>query len=243
MRLPFLKGRVDEDSIQFDRIAFEPDGARSERLKSSFTGYRLVLAGTLEKTNMVRALSISVLAATAALVVPAAAAADAAPTANPVCHPVHRHHVALHARTAVVHRDTSSGLGVVIDQARLVAFPKPVKTVYVGNPTVVDVSMIDSQHAFLLGKTFGVTNMVALAADGNQVSNQQVTVLNNGSAVTINRGAEQFNYTCGHAHCETAPRPGDAKDYVSATESATSQHENTANQAGTNASPAQQVSN
>jgi Flp pilus assembly secretin CpaC len=148
----------------------------------------------------------------------------------------------VHVKTAATHHVTPSGLGDVIDQARLVEFPKPVKTVFVGNPTVVDVSMIDSQHAFLLGKTFGVTNMIALAADGNQISNQQVTAVNNGAAVTINRGADQFNYMCTHAHCETAPRPGDPNAYVANTEGVATGHASTANAAGANVQ-AQQAAN
>ena len=186
---------------------------------------------------MVRAFRIAILAASLPLVVPAAAAT----TPNAVCHPVHRHHV-VHVKAAVVHH-ADTGLGVTIDQARLVTFPKPVKTVFVGNPVVVDVSMIDSEHAFLLGKTFGVTNMIALAADGNQISNQQVTVLNNGAAVTINRGADQFNYMCTHAHCETAPRPGDPQSYVSNTEGAATGHESTSNAAGANVQAQQAASN
>jgi Pilus formation protein N terminal region len=181
----------------------------------------------MEKKHMARAFRIAILAASLPLLVTAAAAT----TPNAVCHPVHRHHM-IHAKVATVHY-ADTGLGVTIDQARLVAFPKPVKTVFVGNPTVVDVSMIDSQHAFLLGKTFGVTNMIALAADGDQISNQQVTVLNNGAAVTINRGADQFNYMCTHAHCETAPRPGDPAAYVSNTESTATSHSSNATGVGT----------
>ena len=113
---------------------------------------------------------------------------------------------------------------------------------FVGNPTVVDISMIDSTHAFLLGKTFGETNMIALAADGNQISNQQVTVLNNGAAVTVNRGAEQYNYMCTHAHCETAPRPGDPQTFVAGTESTATTHSAAANTAGANVT-AQAASN
>ena len=177
---------------------------------------------------MVRAFRIAILAASLPLLVTAAAAT----TPNAVCHPVHRHHV-VHVKAAIVHH-ADAGLGVTIDQARLIEFPKPVKTVFVGNPTVVDVSMIDSQHAFLLGKTFGVTNMIALAADGNQISNQQVTVLNNGAAVTINRGADQYNYMCTHVHCETAPRPGDPTGYVSNTESTATSHSGAATGAGSN---------
>ncbi|HEX4079676.1 MAG TPA: pilus assembly protein N-terminal domain-containing protein [Rhizomicrobium sp.] len=174
---------------------------------------------------MVRAYRASVLA----LALPLAATAASAQ----VCHPVHHHHHhAVHMRTAAIHRPT--GVGVTIDQARLISFPQPVKTVFVGNPTIVDISMIDSQHAFLLGKTFGETNMIALGPDGKQISNQQVTVLNNGAAVTVNRGPDQFDYMCTRGHCETAPRPGDPQQFVSPTETATTQHEAAAAASATN---------
>ncbi len=137
---------------------------------------------------MVRGFRASVLA----LALPLAAT----PASAQVCHPApaHHHHVT-HVRK-VAHRET--GVGVVIDQARLVAFDAPVKTVFVGNPAIADISMLDSQHAFVLGKTFGVTNLIALAQDGKQISNQQVVVYNNAAAVTINRGADQYNYMCTH---------------------------------------------
>lgn len=156
-----------------------------------------------------------------------------------VCHPVHPHKVA-HATKAAT--PSASGLGVVVDQARLISFPKPVKTVFVGNPTIVDVSMQDPQHAFLLGKTFGVTNMIALGPDGKQISNQQITVHNNWAAVTVNRGSDQFNYMCTTAHCETAPRPGDPNTYVTNTEGASGQHETVATTAA-NSAPAQTAAN
>jgi len=184
---------------------------------------------------MVRAIRASFLAAALPLTATAAVA--------PVCHPVHHHHVA-HVQKSVMNHPTAVavGVGVVIDQARLVSFPEPVKTVYVGNPTIVDISMVDAQHAFLLGKSFGMTNMIALAPDGKQISNQQVTVLNNGAAVTVNRGADQFDYMCTRAHCETAPRPGDPNTFVTNTEGAASQHEGSATTSG-NSVTAQQAAN
>lgn len=157
-----------------------------------------------------------------------------------VCHPVVHHHRAVHATKAVVHHYAS--LGVTVDQARMVSFPQPVKTVYVGNPTIVDVSMIDAQHAFVLGKTFGITNLIALTPDGKQLSNQQVTVLNNGAAVTVNRGADQFNYMCTAAHCETSPRPGDPQPFVQNTEGSATTHEGSANTAAASVA-AQSASN
>jgi hypothetical protein len=145
---------------------------------------------------------------------------------------VHHHHV-VHAHK-VAH---ASGVSVTIDQARLISFPQPVKTVYVGNPTIVDISMIDPQHAFLLGKTFGLTNMIALGKDGKQISNQQVVVYNNAAALTINRGADQFDYMCTRVHCETAPRPGDPQSFIGNTEGAAASHSGAAAGAG-NAAPA-----
>jgi hypothetical protein len=183
---------------------------------------------------MTYAIRTAVAFAVLSLLTGSAAAADA-----PVCHPVH-HHRAVHAAKTVVHEQAS--LGVTVDQARMVSFPEPVKTVYVGNPTVVDVSMVDPQHAFLLGKTFGITNMIALGPDGKQVSSQQVMVHNNGAAVTVNRGADQFNYMCTAAHCESSPRPGDPIPFVANTESSTTTHESAANGAATSV-PAQSASN
>jgi hypothetical protein len=179
---------------------------------------------------MVRAYRASVLSLALPLV--------ATPVLAQVCHPLHHRHVA-HVHK-VAH---ASGVSVTIDQARLISFPKPVKTVFVGNPTIVDITMLDPQHAFLLGKTFGLTNMIALGTDGKEISNQQVVVYNNVAALTINRGADQYNYMCTRAHCETAPRPGDPTSFVSTTESTATQHEGTASTAGNSAPVGQTAQN
>jgi Pilus formation protein N terminal region len=113
------------------------------------------------------------------------------------------------------------GVIVPIDEVRLVSFPKPVTTVYVGNTTIADVTMVDSRHAFLLGKEFGQTNLIALSADGNSVANDHVTVLGHRvGMVTVNRGPDQFNYSCTAAHCEVRPVPGDPKAFFDNTHDA-----------------------
>ena len=107
----------------------------------------------------------------------------------------------------------SAGVSVPIDEVRTVAFDRPIATVYVGNPAVADVTMIDLTHAFVLGKSFGSTNMLALISRGTQVTNEHITVLGRGEAVvTLNRGSSQLTYACASSRCETAPLPGDAKD-------------------------------
>ncbi|HEY2071105.1 MAG TPA: pilus assembly protein N-terminal domain-containing protein [Rhizomicrobium sp.] len=120
----------------------------------------------------------------------------------------------------------AANLTVPMDEVRLVTFKQPVGTVFMGNPAIADVNMIDSRHAFVLGKTFGVTNMIALGTDGRQVANDQVTIYGRvAGQVTLNRGANQYNFSCTRAHCETQPVPGDEKNFVESTNSAINSHE------------------
>ncbi len=102
---------------------------------------------------------------------------------------------------------------VPLDEVRLVAFEKPVSTLYVGNPTIADITMIDKRHAFVLGKSFGATNIIALDSAGQQISNNQVVVSGGGSGVVIlQRGPARVTYSCTGERCEPMPRPGDSKD-------------------------------
>jgi Flp pilus assembly secretin CpaC len=114
-----------------------------------------------------------------------------------------------------MHRPAAA-ISIPMDEVRVVAFSQPVQTVYVGNPLIADVTMIDSKHAFLLGKAFGATNIVALNAEGKQVVNDSVTVFGHtGNLVILHRGATQATYACAGSRCEIAPMPGDDKDYYS----------------------------
>ena len=126
----------------------------------------------------------------------------------------HRHYVA-----------PSAGIGIAIDEGRLITFMRPVKTVFMGNPTIADVNLVDPLHAFVLGKTLGLTNLIALDAESAPIENKQVMVTNSFAAVTLNRGPDQYNYTCTLAHCEAGPRPGDPKAYVDNTEQAIGEHQ------------------
>ena len=59
-------------------------------------------------------------------------------------------------------------LSVPMDEVRMVTFVKPVATVYVGNPMIADITVIDSRHVFVLGKAFGATNIIALDSNGKR---------------------------------------------------------------------------
>jgi hypothetical protein len=104
-----------------------------------------------------------------------------------------------------------AGMSIPMDEARVIAFKRPVQTVFVGNPMIADVNMIDSRHAFIMGKTFGSTNVIALDGNGNPVASQHVIVLGSSKLVTLNRGPDQFTYACATQRCEHSRVPGDPK--------------------------------
>jgi Flp pilus assembly secretin CpaC len=103
------------------------------------------------------------------------------------------------------------GVGLSLDEVRTVTFKDPIATIYVGNPSIADVTMIDARHAFVQGKSYGHTNIVALDKENTQVFNTYVSVSGSagGGTVTLNRGAQRITLSCGGGRCEPSPTPGD----------------------------------
>ncbi len=102
-------------------------------------------------------------------------------------------------------------VAVPMDEVRTIVFPRAVATVYIGNPVITDINMIDTRHAFLLGKSYGTTNIIALDSAGHQVSNTFVVVSSGrGATVTVQKGAARTTLSCVGPRCEASPSPGDA---------------------------------
>ncbi len=103
------------------------------------------------------------------------------------------------------------GVALALDEVRTLTFKNPIATVYVGNPSIADVTMIDARHAFVQGKSYGRTNIVALDRENTTVFNTNVSVSGGqgGGTVTLNRGAQRITLTCAGGRCEPTPTPGD----------------------------------
>jgi Flp pilus assembly secretin CpaC len=128
----------------------------------------------------------------------------------------------------------AAGIAIAMDAVHTVTFDTPVATVYVGNPSIADVNMIDSRHAFIIGKGFGSTNIVALDGDGKQVFDSPVSVLSssgNDSTLVLNRGTQRVTYSCTSSHCEAAAVPGDSKDVFDQINGELSAHSDSAHKA------------
>jgi Flp pilus assembly secretin CpaC len=122
--------------------------------------------------------------------------------------------------------DAGGALSVPLDEVRVLSFAKPVATLFVGNPAVADVTIIDNRHAFVQGKSFGATNIVALDAAGRQIANQHIVVAGSGAAVvTLQKGANQTTYACAASRCQPSPAPGDGRDSYDAASDQIAKHQ------------------
>ena len=118
------------------------------------------------------------------------------------------------ANATPTHVDRNDAVALALDEVHTVTFRTPVATVYVGNPSIADVTMIDARHAFVQGKGYGRTNIMALNRDNVMVFNTHVSVTSNngGGTVTLNRGVQRVTLNCAGGRCEATPTPGDAKE-------------------------------
>lgn len=72
------------------------------------------------------------------------------------------------------------------------------RSVVVGNPLIADVNVTDTRSLVIVGKAPGVTNIIVIARDGRTLMNQTISVQNAlDSQVSVLRGAEESQYSCG----------------------------------------------
>ena len=139
------------------------------------------------------------------------------------------------ALSASVLPAAASDVTISLDEVRTLTFDTAVATVYVGNPAIADINMIDSRHAFVLGKGYGSTNIIALNKQGSQISDTRVDVEGNRreSTVVLNRGASRVTYSCTANHCDVTPQPGDGKDAFESGNGQIGVHQDVAKKAAT----------
>jgi type IV secretory pathway protease TraF len=137
---------------------------------------------------------------------------------------------ALFAAAPAYAASKNDSVALALDEVHTLTFRTPVSTVYVGNPTIADVTMIDARHAFVQGKGYGRTNIMALNRDNVMVFNTHVTVTgaDGGGTVTLNRGAQRVTLNCAGGRCEPTPMPGDSKETYDTINNQSASHQTTA---------------
>ena len=104
-------------------------------------------------------------------------------------------------------------LTVTIDHAKVVKLPERTQTVIVGNPIIADVTVQRNGIMVVTGKSYGVTNLIALDGAGTLLSESLISVqAPTESLVTVQRGLERESYSCAPS-CQPSLLLGDANKY------------------------------
>lgn len=104
---------------------------------------------------------------------------------------------------------------VSLNKTEIVRLPSAASAVIIGNPNIADVSVHASDTLFVIGRGFGVTNLLVLDTRGQTMMNADIQVINQPTATDVrvfNRGDRQ-SYSC-LPNCQPAPVLGDDPEFV-----------------------------
>jgi hypothetical protein len=114
----------------------------------------------------------------------------------------------------------AQAVAVPIDQGLRVSLPAGTQSVLIGNPEIADISVLDSHNAVIMGRTYGVTNLMVIDGRGRTLMDRQVVVSSpEVNRVTAYRGAYPSgavgvhveNFACS-PRCERTPMPGETQN-------------------------------
>lgn len=115
-------------------------------------------------------------------------------------------------------------VAVTVDRAKVIRLPERTQTLILGNPSIADVAIQKNGIAIVTGKSYGVTNVIALDAAGNMLAESTVSVsAPNDSVVVVQRGLERQSYSCTPS-CQPAVILGDANGFFSETKGQADSH-------------------
>jgi hypothetical protein len=115
---------------------------------------------------------------------------------------------------------SAKDLIVRYDQSQLLRLPRPASEIIVGNPSIADVTLQNGNLLVVTGKTFGITNIIALDANQKIIKDQRVLVeRDDRRVVNLHKGSTRYTYAC-TPNCEPTLTIGDDKDFFNAVKDA-----------------------
>lgn len=97
-------------------------------------------------------------------------------------------------------------LNVEIDRSARVQLRGAASSVIVGNPQIADVTVVDANTLFIVGKGYGVTEVVAVDGVGRTLFQREIVVTGGSTgSVRVWRGAQATEMACG-ASCAPSVR-------------------------------------
>ncbi|MBB5772864.1 Flp pilus assembly secretin CpaC [Brevundimonas vesicularis] len=106
----------------------------------------------------------------------------------------------------VVASAQDGALNVEIDRSARVQLRGAAASIIVGNPQIADVSLVDANTMFIVGKGYGVTEVVAVDGVGRTLFQREIVVTGGSTgSVRVWRGAQATEMACG-ASCTPSVR-------------------------------------
>ncbi len=114
-------------------------------------------------------------------------------------------------------RANANELIVKFDQSQIIKLPRPVAEIIIGNPMIADVAIQSSNMLVVTGKSFGLTNLIALDADRNIIVDQRVMVQrDNARLLFLTKAGKRETYNCS-PQCNPTITVGDDAAYFTET--------------------------
>ena len=102
---------------------------------------------------------------------------------------------------------------VKYDQSQLLRLSRPAAEIIIGNPTIADVSVQGGNLLVITGKSFGITNIIALDAERSVIQDQRVLVQRDErKIVNLQKGGKRESYNCS-PQCNPTITVGDDTQY------------------------------
>ena len=100
-------------------------------------------------------------------------------------------------------------LTVRMDQSAAIRLSAPARDVVIGNPAIADVNMLDARNLVVLGKSYGVTNLLVMDQAGRKILDRQIVVSAPEPSMSFYHGSDVRSYACSD-RCERIAGSGDA---------------------------------
>lgn len=106
---------------------------------------------------------------------------------------------------------------VKFDQSQLLQLPRPAAEIIIGNPSIADVAIQSGNLLVITGKSFGVTNIIALDAERKVIQDQRIMVRRDESrVVNLYKSSQRLTYNCS-PQCNPTITPGDDEKFFTTT--------------------------
>ena len=102
---------------------------------------------------------------------------------------------------------------VKFDQSQIIRLPRNAAEIIIGNPSIADVSLQAANLLVITGKSFGITNIIALDAERQVIQDQRILVRRDEHrVVNVYKATARSSYNCA-PQCNPQLIPGDDEKY------------------------------